>query len=180
MSRPLRAALALLVAAVSAVGVAALSQLAYTPPAADEAMLRLSWRARGERVEECRRLSAEEQAKLPAHMRREEVCEGRLLPSHLWVEVDGRVLVDDSVRASGARGDRPLYVFREIPLPPGEHTLRVRFSRAGRGEEGAVPAALELAESLTLAAGEVALVTYDADLRTLVARTPFPSPTPHP
>ena len=180
MSRPLRAALAVLLAAASALGVAALSQLAYTPPAAEEATLRLSWRARGERVEECRRLSAEEQAKLPAHMRREEVCEGRLLPSHLWVEVDRRVLVDDSVRASGARGDRPLYVFREIPLPPGEHELRVRFSRESRGEEGPVPAILELSETLSLAPGEVALVTYDADLRALVARTPSPSSTPRP
>jgi hypothetical protein len=179
MSRALRLALAAVLAAASAAGVAALSQLAYTPPAAEEATLRLSWRARGERVQECRRLSAEEIAALPAHMRREEECTGRFLPSHLRVEVGGRVLVDDTVRASGARGDRPLYVFREIPLPPGTHDLRVRFAREGRGSAEATPALLELSRPLSLAPGEVALVTYDAELRALVLRTPAPAPV-HP
>lgn len=183
MRRTTRRSLAALVAAGAMLALAALSQLPYTPPAAGDAVLRLSWRTRGERVEECRRLSPEEIAALPAHMRREEVCEGRLLPSHLRVEVDGRVLVDDSVRAAGARGDRPLYVFREIPLAPGAHALEVRFARQGRGSAGSTPALLELSDSLHLAPGEVALVTYDADLRALVVRVPGrppPSPDPSP
>jgi hypothetical protein len=174
MSRPLRLALAAVLAAGSAAALAALSQLPYTPPAAEEATLRLSWRARGERVRECRRLPAEEVAALPAHMRREEECTERILPSHLRVEVGGRVLVDDTVRASGARGDRPLYVFREIPLLPGTHDLRVRFGRAEQGADGGAPPLLELARPLSLASGEVALVTYDADLGELVVRTPAP------
>jgi hypothetical protein len=178
VSRLPRLALGTVLAAACVLLVAAGSQLPYTPPASETATLRLSWRARGERVEECRKLSVEEQERLPAHMRRDEVCEGRILPSQLWVEVDGRVLVDDPVYAAGARGDRPLYVLRELPLPPGRHVLRVRFSRDGNGTGGAVPPLLELSGTLDLAPAEVALVTYDPDARALVLRTPGPSPTP--
>jgi hypothetical protein len=179
MSRHVRWTAAAVVVVVSALALAALSVLPYTPPAAEEGLLRLSWRARGERVQECRRVSDEEQAGLPAHMRREEVCEGRLLPAHLLVEVDGRVVVDDTVRARGARGDRPLYVFHEIALPPGRHPVRIRFEREERQEGGATPALLELTQTLALAAGEVALVTYDTDLAALVVRTPEPSRRTH-
>jgi hypothetical protein len=172
MTPALRAALGGALALAAGAGIAALSQLPYAPPAAEEAVLRLSWRAVGERVEECRRLSEEERAALPVHMRREEVCEGRLLPSHLWVEVGGRVVVDDTVRPAGARGDRPIFVFREVRLPPGEHAVRVRFSREDRGGDAPTPPLLELADTFALGAAEVALVTFDADRRVLVARTP--------
>ena len=175
MSRPLRRWLGALLAVASALALAALSQVPYTPAAAEQAVLRLSWRAPGVRVQNCRRLTDEEKAALPAHMRRDEVCEGRLLPAHLRVEVDGRVVVDDTVRASGARGDRPLYVFREIPLAPGAHALRVRFSRPDGGSGAAAPA-LHLDDTLALVPGEVALVTYDADAGALVVRTPGPAP----
>jgi hypothetical protein len=199
MSRLLRGAAGAGLAVVSAVLLAALSQRPYTPPAAADAMLRLSWRVPGERVQECRRLSEEERERLPAHMRRDEVCEGRLLPSVLVVEVDGRTVVHDTVRGSGARGDRPLSVFRELALPPGAHAVRVRFERAERadgddhddgdehedrrqhedrldpGTRRHTPARLSLDGRLEISAGEVALVTYDPDRRALVVRTPSPS-----
>lgn len=181
MRPPLRAAAAALLAGAVTLGVAALSRVPYAPPGGDDAVLRLSWRTRGERVRECRRLTAQELAALPVHMRREEVCEGRVLPYVLRVEVDGRAVVHDTVRAAGAREDRPLYVYRELRVPPGPLRLSVRFTRedapagapraAGELRRAASPARLELSEALHLRPGEVALVTYDADRRALVART---------
>ena len=204
MSRAVRLAVGGLLAVAVTVGTAALSRVSWTPHSGDRALLRLSWRARSERVESCRQLSAEEQARQPAHMRQSEVCEGRLLPYVLRVELDGRVLVHDTVRASGAREDRPLYVFRELPVAPGPRRLAVSFTRVpARGEHdgeddddddddddehdgredddeedarsrAAAPARLALAASPTLMAREVYLVTYDEDRRVLVGRRPPP------
>ena len=166
----------------------------YATGASDAALLRLSWRARGVRVEECRRLDDDEIAALPAHMRRETVCEGGLAPYRLRVDVDGERVVDSPVRGAGVREDRPLYVFRELELAPGRHRVQVGFERLRAGEaegrggvtprpaprapsEGrragsrdAVRAALTLDAELTLDGGAVALITYDATARRLVLR----------
>lgn len=171
-----RAAGAALVALLIVLGIAALSRVPYDADHAEDAIIRLSWRTRGEAVRECRTLSEEELANLPVHMQRTEVCEGRVLSRHLLVQVDGRPVVDDTVRAAGARGDRPLYVYYEIPVPAGVHVVHVRFvpeataASSSPGDGSAPPAVLDLEARLDLNAGDIALVTYDADLQALVAR----------
>jgi len=181
-------------AAVLAAGVlaatAGLSQMPYRRHGAGEAVLRLSWRAVSERVDECRQATQDELSRLPLHMRQEFVCEGRVAPFHLRVDVDGEVLIDEEVRASGAREDRPVYILREHQVTPGQHAITVRFERVGadadtgRQPAGApaaaaaagarFPAALEWSESLSVAAGEVALITYEEATRSLVRRTARP------
>lgn len=199
MSRPARLARGALVAAAVTLGTAALSRLPYDAAPGDDALLRLSWRARGEQVRECRRLSAAELEAQPVHMRRTEVCEARSLPYHLRVRLDGRAVLDDTLYAGGARGDRPIYVFREVPLPAGAHRLQVEFVRrdgeqpparnAGVGAAAdaaavprhadATPARLALDTVLRLDADQIVLLTYDADRRALVARgAAAPPPAP--
>ena len=166
----------LVAAGLAVVGVwamGALTRVEYraTPP--DRAELRLAWRARVARVEECRRLSEAEQAELPAHMRREEVCEGRVASYELRVEVDGSVRHRSVVEGAGARGDRPLYVFEATPLEPGRHRVRVTFERVDGGRaalpgESEVPDRLVLEEAVRVSAGDVVLVRYDPDARALV------------
>jgi len=175
MTQPFRRGAAAAVAIGLTVLVGALSQVPYAAGETEGAAVRLAWRVRSERVDECRRLTPEEIARLPAHMRREEVCEGRVLPYHLEVDLDGHRVVDHVVRPSGARADRPLYVFYDLPVPPGVHDLVVRFTRERAREESpasriAAPPVLELARRLSLAPLEVALVTYDPEQRTLVLR----------
>jgi hypothetical protein len=156
------------VAALAALG--ALSRVPFDPDQADQAWLRLSWRARSMSIQTCRALTADELARLPAHMRRPEVCEGRLAPYRLRLEIDGMLVEDVSVAGGGAREDRPLYVFRELPLPPGPHRIAIDFrleihelaSRAG------APQPLTIDRTIELAAGEVALITYDAERAALV------------
>jgi hypothetical protein len=162
----LRAAAAVLVTAMLLVGTALLSNLPYGSDPV-EAAIRLSWRVRGERIEACRRLTPEEMAALPVHMRREEVCEGRIAPYHLTVELDGRVIEDVMVRPAGARGDRPVYVYRDYAVPPGEHPLRVIFRLE---DEAAETPPLIFDGTLRLAAGEVALLTIDATQNRFVVR----------
>lgn len=169
------------VAILLAIG--ALSRVPYDAEGAEDALLRLSWRIRGERVEECRPLTEAEQAVLPPHMRRDEVCEGRVAPYHLLVRIGGRVIEERTVAAAGAREDRPLYVFREVRLPPGTYPIEVSFTRLQTGgvrteserpdrarTDPAAPHDLRLRGELALAPGRVVLVTYDPDTRELVLR----------
>ena len=183
------------VALGSAAAIAGLSQVPWPPVPGPEAMVRLSWRARGERLEVCRQLSAEELAELPPHMRQEQVCEGTTAEYRLRVEVDGEERVDQLVQGSGEVQVRPLYVYRELVLPPGEHTVRVEVERAARHSAGdaededekaeetgsrrraeaAVPRQLRLERRLNLRPREVVLITYDAERRDLVLVATPPS-----
>lgn len=95
----------------------------------DAAMLRLSWSARPERIEQCRRLSDAELAELPQHMRLRWECEGRFARYLLSVAVDGRVLAADTVRGGGLRNDRPMHLFREYAVAPGERRVTVSLRR---------------------------------------------------
>ncbi len=161
-----------------------LSQLPYHAARDAEAVVRLAWRTRGTRVEECRRLTAQELEQLPVHMRQEEVCQGRTLPHRLVVVLDGRTVVDQAVYPSGARADRPLYVYHELAVRPGTHDLDITFTRdpvpadtasqpererLGERESGA-PRRLALTRRVTLERDQIALVTYDAEQRRLILK----------
>lgn len=187
-----RRALAVVVAFALLVGVAALSRVPYSTHDAERALLRLSWRARGERIERCRRATPVELANVPAHMRREVICEdARVATYRLRVTVDGERLADGVVAGSGVAGDRPIYLLREFELRPGAHRLQVVFAKEtndtdddrrptesrDRGPErdherdtrrGAVPPRIALDTSLAVRTGSVVLVTYDSELRKLV------------
>ncbi|HEX6314306.1 MAG TPA: hypothetical protein VFZ73_05580 [Gemmatimonadaceae bacterium] len=95
--------------------------------------LRLSFSARPERIERCVELSDAELAKLPAHMRLRTKCEGVAARYLLTIDVDGSRLTSDTLRGGGLRHDRPLHVFAERGLQPGERRLRIEVSRLGEG-----------------------------------------------
>lgn len=95
----------------------------------DAAMLRLSWRARPERIETCRAPSAEELARTAEHMRQRVTCEGTTASYQLQVEVDDKPVDSRVVRGGGWRNDRPLQLLNEFRLEPGVRRLRVTFDR---------------------------------------------------
>lgn len=170
----------LAVAAAALTGTTVLSQWPWQVEGAGRSLLRISWRARGERIENCRRATAEELAALPAHMRQETICEdARVAPYRLRVTVDGRSLVDGAAPGSGIPGDRPIYVFREFEVMPGARRIEVRFERTGEaGEEDdtarrrAVPPRLVLDTVVTVGEGSILLVTYSPEHRSLVLLAP--------
>jgi hypothetical protein len=100
------------------------------------AWARLSWSARPERIEHCRRLSDAELAARPAHMRLRLECEGRMAQYILHLTVDGSTRLVDTVRGGGLRRDRPMHVLRDIALEPGARTLAVRLARLERSVDG--------------------------------------------
>ncbi len=127
------AALRRVIGAALAVGVTAAivagARAPYRTDAGGRAMLRLSWSGRPERIERCRRVSPEELAARPAHMRQEVECEGR--PARYVVRVldGGRSLLADTVTGGGLRGDRAIHMLREFSLVPGTHALIVEITR---------------------------------------------------
>lgn len=166
--------------------------------------LRLSLSARPERIERCTDLSDEELAKLPAHMRLRTKCEGFSARYLLTISLGDTQLASDTLRGGGLRHDRPLHVFREHSLSPGEQRLRIEVSRVDEGglspaEEApsgqtmdadtllggradrereerarrtaeAMPRLLLLDTVMTIPARRVVLVTFDNNIRRLVAR----------
>ena len=160
-----------LLAAALTSGLVALSRVPYAAASGADGELRLAWRWRSERVEECRRRSAEELARLPAHMRSATACERRLRPYRLEAWVDDRLVVDDSVGAKGAESDRPLSVYRRLSLAPGRYAVRVVFSPLAVTSDTLSARQLVLETSVVLAPRQVALVTVDTDRGVLVLRT---------
>ena len=166
-----------IVAALATLVLGAASRAPWTASPADRALLRLSWRVQSEAAEQCRPLSEEEKADLPVHMQVPEVCETRAIPYLLRVTIDGSEAVSDTVHGAGAREDRPITIFREIPLRAGSHAVHVSFAplaadrdddeEAGEEDE-AGGIALEYAATIDLEEREVALVTIDPGGRALV------------
>lgn len=119
----------IVVGAILTFGIAALSDAPYRPYPERDAMVRLAWSARPERIETCRRQTEEELAKWPPHMRQLVVCEGTSARYQLEVLRDGDRVLLDTVRGAGARGDRPIFLLREERVAPGTMRLEVRFTR---------------------------------------------------
>ena len=181
-----------------------LTWLSFAPvrgDAAGGALLRLTWRARPERIENCRQQNAETLAALPPHMRQSVICEGANASYLLQVRRDDVVVVEQLVTPGGLRKDRPLYVFRDIPLPAGDAEVRVAFVRVEptveptddangtSGEDGggaeteaaarrreelteAVPRSLVYEQRLRFAPGQVRLISYDPERRELFEVAP--------
>ncbi len=123
----------LVTSSVAAIGVVAL--LAYLSAApvpyhsGETARLRLSWSARPERIEVCRTLSEEELELLAEHMRQRVSCEGEFASYTLRIAVDGTMLDESVLRGAGLRNDRPLFLLRDYPVPPGTHRLQISLTR---------------------------------------------------
>lgn len=127
------------------------------------ALLRLSWRTQPIRVEQCRTLSDDELAALPAHMRRAEECTGGFVDYELTVAVDGALVLADTVAPSGVRRDRPIYVLRDHRLTPGPADVAVSFRALVPDgyEDPERPILREWSGSLELVPGQIALLTLD-------------------
>ena len=117
------------VAMAGAVGVVHGSHVPVSLDTGPDAVLRVAWSARPERVETCRTLSDSALDALPEHMRQRTVCAGTSARYHLEVRRDERVIATAELRGGGLRGDRQLYVFRELAIPSGTSDIAVRLVR---------------------------------------------------
>jgi hypothetical protein len=99
------------------------------------AQIKLSFRHGGERVEDCRKLSPEEIAKLPPKERRPNTCSRQRLPVSVKIEIDGKPLYQAVLPPSGLSGDGPSETYRKFLVPAGPHhiTAQLRDSKRQQG-----------------------------------------------
>jgi hypothetical protein len=93
-------------------------------------------------------------------MRRPRECTSEVLAYDLEAVVDGRVVSEKRLTSPGLRADRPLSVEEDLPIPPGEHAVRVTFAPADPASGGKV---LSFERTVRFERGRVVLVTYDND-----------------
>ena len=168
---------------VTTIAIAALNVLAlapYQPASAGTALLRLSWRMRGNVEEKCRDRSAAELEKIPIHMRTARVCERDAVDYELNVAIDGREVLARRLAAAGARGDRPIYVLEEFPLEPGPHRVRIALTADRHDnddddhddddDDDDEDERTVLDQTIEFQRGRIRLVTLDADRTPRIAR----------
>jgi len=120
-------------------------------------MIRLVFSHPTQRVEECRKLSAEEMAKLAANMRQATECGRERFPLGIEVLLDEAPLLRGVHEPTGLWKDGPANVYEKIPVRPGVHRLVVRLRDSGRAEGYDY----EYSGSIRLQAGRSVLVTFE-------------------
>lgn len=121
-------------AVAAAVGYLSMSP-AYRQFPDDMAQIKLSFRHGAKRVEDCRKLTPEEIAKLPANERRPSTCSRERIPIAVKVLIDGQPLFDEVLEPTGLSGDGPAETYRKFMVRPGKHRLEA-YLRDSKREEG--------------------------------------------
>ncbi|MFN2317066.1 MAG: hypothetical protein ABR551_01045 [Gemmatimonadales bacterium] len=180
--RPVRLFAWLLGAAMVA-GLVAASHAPWRAHPEPDGVLRLNLSARPERIERCRTLSEAELASRPAHMRQPVICDGEAAGYRLVVSQNGEPVLNEALSGGGARRDRPIHLLREFPIPVGTVQLSITLDRIDAADSVAVdtaaatriaealPRALRLDTTVTVASHRVVMVTYDPRQRRLLALT---------
>jgi hypothetical protein len=122
-------ALGAAIAAAVLLGVAWGSRAPLLVASSEQALVRISFGARPERIEQCVTQTDEELAKVAPQMRQRLVCEGVAARYRLQLFHDGRLVLSQVVRGGGLRHDRQLYVFREVAVPARPAALSMRLTR---------------------------------------------------
>ncbi|CAN5656976.1 hypothetical protein BH23GEM9_BH23GEM9_36210 [soil metagenome] len=154
--------------ALITVPIAALTRAPYTPPGAEAAILRFSWRMSVVAREDCRPRTTQELDALPVHMRTAELCTRDRARYVLITRVDATAPDTLELLRGGVKGDRPLFVLEERTLAPGRHRVAIDLYRL-TDNAGELLASLDTV--LALEPGEVQLVTLDSEGRRLTVRS---------
>ena len=98
----------------------------------DEAQIKLALQHGGARVEDCRRLTAEELAKLPTAERRPHTCSRERVPLVIDLIVDGRTMYEDVLPPTGLSRDGASRAYRKFLVPAGRHMIEARLRDSQR------------------------------------------------
>jgi ferredoxin/coenzyme F420-reducing hydrogenase delta subunit len=128
-ARRLRPRLSALVAAglaASCIGVTWLiSNMVYAAPAMRGSELAVTFKHPGATSENCRTLTAEELADLPAYMRRPKICDRHRANVRLRVVVDGEIRIETDYPPKGLWNDGNSIAVEHVKVEPGTHDVRV-------------------------------------------------------
>jgi hypothetical protein len=132
---------------------------AYTYMDSGAAVVTLSFRHAGAPVRECRRLTPEEIAALPANMRRPTDCPRERVSLLVELRLDDETLYRASLAPSGLAGDGASSVYRRFVVAPGHYRLSAGL-RDSRREQGFDH---EMAEDIELLPGQHLVVDFRAN-----------------
>ena len=103
------------------------SQPAYQQMPDGMAQIKMSFAHGGARKIDCRKLTSTEIAKLPANERRPNNCTRERIPVLVQLTLDGELLYDDLLEATGLSKDGPSRTYRKLIVPAGPHTITARL-----------------------------------------------------
>ncbi len=106
----------------------------YSQMPEGSAQIKLSFNHSGARVEDCRRLSAEELSKLPSAERRPSNCTRARLPVTVQLSIDGRPIYDAVLQPGGFSGDGQARAYEKFIVPAGKHVIEAKLRDSKRGE----------------------------------------------
>lgn len=110
------------------------SSPAYQQVPEGMAQIKISFRHGGVRVEDCKKLSSEEIAKLPLKERRPNTCTRERVPISVEISIDGKVAYAAVLQPSGLSRDGPSETYDKILVPAGPHHLEARLRDSKRTE----------------------------------------------
>lgn len=147
------------VAVVLVWGLSAFAAWPWVATTPGEARLRLSLEHVSALAGPIETRSAEELAKLPAHMRPIEpsrVATGRRADATLTVVVDGHTVLSRTYRPTGLRHDGPIYAYEEVRLHPSRHAVSLALA----DEQGGERRRRGYAEEIDVGPGQAPLIEY--------------------
>jgi hypothetical protein len=98
------------------------------------AQIKLSFRHGAARVEDCRRLTSKEIAKLPPNERRPNTCSRQRIPIAVELRLDGESLYAAVLEPTGLSGDGPAETYQKFIVPAGRHMLTAKLRDSKRAE----------------------------------------------
>lgn len=106
----------------------------YSQMSPEWAQIKVSFTHGGARLVDCRRLTPEEIAKLPANERRANTCSGERLPVFVALSIDGRRLFEGVLPPTGLGSDGPSHLYQKFAVPVGGHVLKAQMRDSRRTE----------------------------------------------
>ena len=98
------------------------------------AQIKLSFNHSGARVEDCRRLTADELSKLPSTKRRLGNCSRQRLPVTIQLMIDGAPIYEAVLKPGGFSGDGQAQTYKKFIVPAGNHVIEARLRDSKRTE----------------------------------------------
>jgi hypothetical protein len=133
MIKALRLAGQFVVIAALFVGVAWLSDRpVYRQIPQNSGIMMLTFVHGADRKGECRRLTAEEIAKLAPNMRRVQDCPRVRRSLYVELAIDGRKIFAADLPPTGIAGDGPSRIYKRFVLPAGKYNVAVRMRDTAR------------------------------------------------
>jgi len=120
------------VAAAAVTGYLAAHPTYHQVPEGD-AQIKLALQHGGARVADCRRLTAQELAKMPSPERRPNDCSRERIPVAIALSVDGQTIYEDVLQPTGLSRDGASKTYRKFLVPAGRHVIEARLRDTKRG-----------------------------------------------